>query len=91
MDSNFTLLTPAAQAIVSGDSFHHGLGEPVAQALYNPVSVREGITMKEYAPPEVLAFLHEHWHKYSPLNPLWYYGFALWYMICGKNLFLRLF
>lgn len=58
-------------------------GEPFAQALYNPVRIQEGQTMKEYAPPDVLAFLHEHWWKYEPLNPLFYYGFALWYIVTG--------
>jgi len=78
------MLNPSAMAaaMVSGDD-HHLLGEPVAQALYNPVKIVEGMTMREYAPPDVLAFLHEHWHSYSPLSPLWYYGFALWYIVSG--------
>lgn len=83
MDSNYTAFHPAAAAMVSFPE--PVLGEPYAQALYNPVKIVEGITMKEYAPPEVLAFLHEHWHKFSPLNPLWYYGFALWYIVTGKQ------
>jgi len=60
-----------------------GMGEPVAAALYNPVRIQDGQTMREYAPPDVLAFLHEHWWKFSPLSPLWYYGFALWYIVSG--------
>jgi len=56
---------------------------PVAQALYNPLDVRDGMTLKDYVPEDVKLFLNEHWWNFAPLSPLLYYVFGIAYLIGG--------
>jgi hypothetical protein len=58
--------------------------DAVAEALYNPLDVREGLTLREYVPPEIRDFLREHWLSFPPLSPVYYYVFALLYLIGGE-------
>lgn len=55
----------------------------VAQALYNPLNVRDGLTIKDYVPQDVKLFLNEHWWSFPPLTPLYYYIFGILYLVGG--------
>ncbi|CAG7724951.1 unnamed protein product [Allacma fusca] len=54
-----------------------------AEALYNPLEVKDGTTLKDYLPPDIVEMLHPHWHSFPPENPLVYYVLALIYVIGG--------
>ena len=56
-----------------------------AEALYNPVTITDGMKLKEYLPPDVLEMLNPFWHNFPPESPLYYYLFALVYIVGGNQ------
>ncbi|KAK4295836.1 hypothetical protein Pmani_031628 [Petrolisthes manimaculis] len=43
----------------------------------------EGFTLMDMVPEEVKPMIHSHWSKFPPVNPMWHYILALFFIILG--------
>nr|BAG80979.1 opsin [Triops granarius] len=53
------------------------------QQEFNPWALPESFTLYAYAPEDVRAFLHPHWHNFPATHPAIYYLFGLVYLVLG--------
>lgn len=53
-------------------------GQQVAQFGYP-----EGVSIVDFAPPDLKHMIHPHWNNYPPVNPMWHYLLGVIYVFIG--------
>lgn len=54
------------------------------QKAFNPWSLPDEYTVYYFAPDDVKAFLHPHWHTQKAVHPIYSYFFGIYYFLMGE-------